>query len=220
MPIPLHAVSMAALTATLLLTAVTSLAGAGHAEEATMEPQEATCQPVLLLAVVDGDTVHGYIDTSDPSVAVRVKIRLDGIDTPETGGHARCAEERQRAAEAKAFLQQLLAPGLAKPTRKFARACAIRDDKYASRRLSHLEIAGESPLAGRRRVVDRPRPRLPLQGRPARRQLVHLPQGRRLSRRLSGWIEHLSTKRTPFVPPPTTEATVRCTISMSYWRWT
>ena len=144
MPIPLHAVSMAALTATLLLTAVTSLAGAGHAEEATMEPQEATCQPVLLLAVVDGDTVHGYIDTSDPSVAVRVKIRLDGIDTPETGGHARCAEERQRAAEAKAFLQQLLAPGLAKPTRKFARACAIRDDKYASRRLSHLEIAGEN----------------------------------------------------------------------------
>jgi hypothetical protein len=40
-----------------------------------------------------------------------------------------------------AGLQQVLAPGLARPTRNFARACSIRDDKYASRRLSRLEIA-------------------------------------------------------------------------------
>lgn len=128
---------VAAITVPLTFSSAVATAaddGAGFATDG--------CHPVLLLDVVDGDTVQGYIDTSDPSVAVRVKIRIDGIDTPETGGRARCVEERRRAADAKAFLLQLLAPGLERPTRRFARACAVRDDKYASRRLSRLEIAG------------------------------------------------------------------------------
>ena len=41
------------------------------------------CYKMLVLRVVDGDTVYGYIDTSDPIVAVRVKLRLKGIDAPE-----------------------------------------------------------------------------------------------------------------------------------------
>ena len=80
------------------VAAVAIPAGSFAAESGTVEIAASGCHPVLLLGVVDGDTVQGYVDTSDPSVAVRVKIRIDGIDTPETGGRARCIEERQLAA--------------------------------------------------------------------------------------------------------------------------
>lgn len=111
------------------------------AQSATADDAPGTgCHSVLLLGVVDGDTVHGYIDTSDPQVAVRVKIRLLGIDTPEAGGRAQCVEERRKAKAAKDFLQLTLQRALEKPTRSLVRACEVRDDKYASRRLSRLEI--------------------------------------------------------------------------------
>ncbi len=98
------------------------------------------CQSMLLMGVVDGDTVYGYIDTSDPLVAIRAKLRLAGIDTPERQGHAQCPEERAKADEAKAYVEQLLQPALEKPTRKAVRACEIREDKYATRRLGRLEV--------------------------------------------------------------------------------
>ncbi len=66
---------------------------------------------MLLVNVIDGDTVYGYVDTSDPEVAMRVKLRIAGIDTPETGGRAQCDAERAKAAEAKNFLVNQLSGG-------------------------------------------------------------------------------------------------------------
>lgn len=126
-----------------LFAAVLLLASAGIAAAAEtdgMLPSEAFCSPMLLLKVVDADTVQGYIDTSDPEVAVRASLRLEGIDAPETGGRARCTEEREKAREAKQFLIATLADALDKPTRSAARVCAVKSDKYAKRRLGRLEI--------------------------------------------------------------------------------
>lgn len=115
-----------------VVTAVQALGQAGA--------QESGCQAMLLIDVIDGDTVQGYIDTSDPEIAVRASLRLSGIDSPEVGGHARCAEERAKGDEARHYLTGLLAPALARPTRKVVRACAIGEDKYAGRRLGRLEF--------------------------------------------------------------------------------
>lgn len=109
---------------------------AGSAEEADAPG----CQPMLLMGVTDGDTVYGYVDTSDPEVAVRTKLRLAGIDSPESGARAKCPEERAKGAEARSFLESLLAPALEKPTRKLVRACDIGSDKYANRRLGRHEV--------------------------------------------------------------------------------
>jgi endonuclease YncB( thermonuclease family) len=95
---------------------------------------------MLLVSVIDGDTVYGYVDTSDPEVAIRVKLRIAGIDTPETGGRAQCDAERSKAAEAKSFLASQLQEGLVRPVRGLARACNIESDKYGGRRLGRLEI--------------------------------------------------------------------------------
>jgi endonuclease YncB( thermonuclease family) len=98
------------------------------------------CYSMLLVSVVDGDTVYGYVDTSDPEVAIRVKVRIAGIDTPETGGRAQCASERAKATEAKTYLSRQLEEGLTRPVRGLARVCDIQSDKYGGRRLGRLEI--------------------------------------------------------------------------------
>lgn len=101
---------------------------------------DGSCTPMLLMRVIDADTVAGYIDTSDPEVAVRASLRIDGIDTPETGKRARCLEERWKAREAKDFLMRTLAAALDKPTRSLVRVCDLTSDKYAKRRRGRLEI--------------------------------------------------------------------------------
>jgi endonuclease YncB( thermonuclease family) len=102
-------------------------------------PTPEGCYPMLVMSVVDGDTVYGYIDTSDPQVAIRAKLRLEGIDTPEIGSHAQCPEEKAMGAAARDFLRGKLYPSLAQPTRTFARACNIAEDKYGGRRVGRLE---------------------------------------------------------------------------------
>ncbi len=98
------------------------------------------CYSMLLVNVIDGDTVYGYVDTSDPEVAIRVKLRITGIDTPETGGRAQCDAERAKAVEAKSFLVSQLSEGLSRPVRGLARVCEIESDKYGGRRLGRLEV--------------------------------------------------------------------------------
>jgi endonuclease YncB( thermonuclease family) len=98
------------------------------------------CYSMLPVRVVDGDTVYGYVDTSDREVAIRVSVRIVGIDTPETGGHAQCDAERAKAVEAKAFLKGQLEESLSQPVRVLVRACDIAPDKYAGRRLGRLEV--------------------------------------------------------------------------------
>jgi endonuclease YncB( thermonuclease family) len=62
--------------------------------------------PIRVLHVTDGDTISAEVDLGF-YVATRVSLRLDGLDTPEL--NAPSVEERNRAAEAKAFVESRLA---------------------------------------------------------------------------------------------------------------
>jgi micrococcal nuclease len=60
-----------------------------------------------VLEVVDGDTFKA-IANPWPSIYVDISIRINGIDTPEKGGSAKCDAERLLAEEAKKVLVGLL----------------------------------------------------------------------------------------------------------------
>ena len=110
----------------------------GHAAPQTGDAD--ICYKMLVLRVVDGDTVYGYIDTSDPVVAVRVNLRLIGIDAPERKSRARCEAEARKGEEARDYVSSILSRALSTRSRAFARVCHIERAKYASRRLGRLEV--------------------------------------------------------------------------------
>lgn len=106
--------------------------------------------PARVVAVVDGDTleVSARIWLGQ---AVRVRVRLAGIDAPELRG--KCAAERRAAGRAKAFLTAAVADGE-------VRLSQIRYGKYAGRVLARIAAAdgrdlGQALLArGLARVYD------------------------------------------------------------------
>ena len=61
------------------------------------------------LEVIDGDTVK-VLNTNeiDLKLLPAFKIRIDGIDTPETGEKANCSLERKRGQEAKKFVESFI----------------------------------------------------------------------------------------------------------------
>jgi len=61
-----------------------------------------------LLRVIDGDTFEARVHLW-PGLAVTTKVRLRGIDAPEM--HARCPQERNKAAAARDALTSILADG-------------------------------------------------------------------------------------------------------------
>jgi endonuclease YncB( thermonuclease family) len=89
---------------------------------------------VEFLRVYDGDTVVVLLPDL-PAPLDKVRIRLEGIDTPEIGKGARCAAEELRAQAAKRFLADLL--GNAKELRVYN----FKWDKYGGRVLGDLHVA-------------------------------------------------------------------------------
>ena len=84
----------------------------------------------LVERVVDGDTVRVSAEIwVDQTVAV--SVRLDGVDAPELY-RPQCAAEKEKAREAKAFVEDILADGEA----------LLRDvvhDKYGGRGVAKIE---------------------------------------------------------------------------------
>jgi endonuclease YncB( thermonuclease family) len=60
-----------------------------------------------VLRVIDGDTLHIRLEGLPPELA-DVAVRILGVDTPETGGRARCESERRTGERAAAFVEQAL----------------------------------------------------------------------------------------------------------------
>jgi len=58
--------------------------------------------------VVDGDTLDLHVDLGF-KVGVRVRVRLHGVDTPETYGVKKHSEEWEAGVRAKAFVEHWLA---------------------------------------------------------------------------------------------------------------
>ena len=92
-----------------------------------------------VLRVIDGDTLVAEARLWEGKLT-RIRVRIAGIDAPEIGHHARCAEEARAGEAARTFLSALLA-GHRVELRE------VRRDKYR-RALAHV-TAGDVSVAGR-----------------------------------------------------------------------
>ena len=97
------------------------------------------CYPMLMMRVLDGDSVQGYIHTNDKESVIYTTLRLEGIDTPETR-RAQCDKEKLRGLEAKLYLKDLLDPFIRRRTANIACACDYRGGKFAKRRIGSLKV--------------------------------------------------------------------------------
>ena len=91
-----------------------------------------------VLRVVDGDTVAVDASADMPPELARLNVRLDGVDTPEKGGRAKCDEERAAGRAATAFTEEAIAG---------ASAIVVRNPKwgkYGGRVLAELMLDGRS----------------------------------------------------------------------------
>ena len=70
--------------------------------------------PAEIITVIDGDTIQARIVIWLDQL-VTVKVRLQGVDTPEING--KCAQERALAQQAKTFAETWLANARAHPNR-------------------------------------------------------------------------------------------------------
>jgi endonuclease YncB( thermonuclease family) len=128
--LPSQARRFAVLAATLALGF--GPAGAAGLPESVKGPIEAR-----VVAVVDGDTL---MVRARPWVGMEVetKVRLLGIDAPELKG--RCAAERRRAKEARAFLERAVGGNA-------VTLHDVRHDKYGGRVLARVETASGKDCA-------------------------------------------------------------------------
>jgi len=124
----------------VILFSVTGAFSPAQSSSSRISGSSDHCYKMMVLRVIDGDTVYGYIDTSDPIVAIRAKLRLIGINAPERGRRAFCDAERSRGERARVYVEKLLAQAIDKRTRSLVRACDIKRGKYATRRLGRLEV--------------------------------------------------------------------------------
>lgn len=104
------------------------------------------CYPMLVMRVIDGDSVLGYIHTNDQQAVIYATLRLEGIDTPETGRRAQCVREELRGLKAKLSLMKQLAPIINHHSANYACACDYQGGKFAKRRVGTLKVksAGKS----------------------------------------------------------------------------
>ena len=96
---------------------------------ANSEEIQPTGVPADVKWAYDGDTLT--VDAHPwPGITIRTSVRLDRIDTPESGWRAKCELERELAKKAKARLQELVSDGITLTN--------IRLGKYAGRVLADV----------------------------------------------------------------------------------
>lgn len=99
---------------------------------------------VTVISVTDGDTFR--IDP-EPWLKIRgltLAIRVDGINTPEKGGDAKCEQERRNAAAATAFTKRTLLESGNKVV-----ITDVRWDKFGGRIDAKVELANGEDLSAK-----------------------------------------------------------------------
>ena len=91
-----------------------------------------------VVRVVDGDTIEIEAKFLPKELGRYLKLRIEGIDTPESGGRAKCLFEANLAAEAKRFVEELIANS------KNISVSIKKWDKYGGRVIGDLLIDEES----------------------------------------------------------------------------
>lgn len=91
-----------------------------------------------VVRVVDGDTVAVDASADLPPELADLRVRLRGVDTPEKGGRAKCAYERDAGRAATAFTEKAVTQ---------ASAIVVRDPewgKWGGRVVADLVLDGRS----------------------------------------------------------------------------
>jgi len=87
---------------------------------------------VNVVRVIDGDTVEVDLDLY-PGLTKRVKIRLLGVNAPETRTRDQC--EKAAGLKAKEEMRRLMASGTVE-------VADLKEGKYAGRALAHILVDG------------------------------------------------------------------------------
>lgn len=96
-----------------------------------------TSQPYTwkVIRVLDGDTVEVDAKFFPPELG-NIRVRIQGIDTPESGGRAKCESERNRAKIAKQFATDKLLG-------KTVTVTKVKTDKYGGRIVGEIIVDGK-----------------------------------------------------------------------------
>jgi micrococcal nuclease len=94
-----------------------------------------------VVGAIDGDTIKVHMPGL-PHELQPVKVRVLGIDTPESGGRAKCARERELGAKASALTRFLINDARAR--RLVVTFSEIGWDKYGGRIDARVSIDGRS----------------------------------------------------------------------------
>lgn len=93
---------------------------------------------IRVTRIIDGDTVVFAAPWLPQPLKPELSLRIHGIDTPESGVRAKCESERNRAAAAKRFADELISNA------KQTQIVLIDHDKYGGRVLGDLLLDGSS----------------------------------------------------------------------------
>jgi micrococcal nuclease len=89
-----------------------------------------------VLRVIDGDTVVIDAPYLPEELGQKLNLRIVGIDTPESGGRAKCDKERELASSAKQFVTSSLESATK------VEVVLVKWDKFGGRVLGDLIIDG------------------------------------------------------------------------------
>ena len=92
----------------------------------------------IITRVIDGDTVEFEAKFLPPPLKQVLSIRVYGVDTPEKGFRAKCAEEASKGDAATKYTKELVANG------KHNSITIMDWDKYGGRVLGDVIIDGKS----------------------------------------------------------------------------
>jgi endonuclease YncB( thermonuclease family) len=92
-----------------------------------------------IVRVVDGDTIE--VDPGFLPPELKLKVRVLGVDTPETGGRAKCAKEAKLGEQASAFTKSQITDAVT--NKKPITFSEIKWDKYGGRVNARVNINGE-----------------------------------------------------------------------------
>ena len=96
----------------------------------------------VITRVIDGDTVGIQATWLPAPLKPELAVRIYGVDTPEKGARAQCAQEDQRAQLASKYTSQLIAKGGKIQVTLYAW------DKFGGRVLGDIIVNGQSVRAG------------------------------------------------------------------------
>jgi endonuclease YncB( thermonuclease family) len=117
---------------------VFAMMGSVHAQK---QPQGVTYD-TQIIRVSDGDTIVIAAPYLPKPLKPELAVRIYGVDTPEKGHRAQCAQENERALKASQYTTQLIKNG------KKIQVTLYKWDKFGGRVLGDIVVDGESVRAG------------------------------------------------------------------------